>query len=214
MAENKLRAKEDTGFVKYLNMRTQGKRLLSAARDGDERGLMDLMEKGACVNMRDDDDWTALMHVAGRKGLERCVNELLKAGALPNESDEMKISALMVAARIGNLDVIKLLIENGADIDSADMDGKTALSVAAREAYAGCVEYLISKGANLDIAGADGKTALMEAAGSKYKDADKCMIMLINGGANALARTKSGYSARDFVLFSNKNLAFFDGALG
>ena len=45
---------------------------------------------------------------------------------------EMKVSALIVATKLDNLDAIKLLIKNGADVKMKDTNGLTALDIAVK----------------------------------------------------------------------------------
>jgi hypothetical protein len=65
---------------------------------------------------------------------------------------------LHAAARHGNLNRVKLLIDNGVNLDEQDKYGMTALMYAARHSN-GIVSLLIEKGANLDIRNGHGKTA-------------------------------------------------------
>ena len=51
---------------------------------------------------------------------------------------------LMLAASLGKLDFIPLLLSHGADIDAEDNDKATALHAAAREGHADiCLELLV-----------------------------------------------------------------------
>ena len=63
-------------------------------------------------------------------------------------------SSLHEAAEAGNLEEVKGLIEEGANVNSKDTFGETPLHVAARKGYRGVMEYLISKGAEVDTLGA------------------------------------------------------------
>jgi ankyrin repeat protein len=55
---------------------------------------------------------------------------------------------LQDAAEIGDLNQIKLLLQNGANIDSIDNRGRTALYVAAIEGRSNIVSYLLDQGAD------------------------------------------------------------------
>ena len=66
---------------------------------------------------------------------------------------------LIDAARYGDLETVKLLIENGADINAKDEDGYTVLMHASFNGYLEIVKYLIEKGANVNE-DKDGVTAL------------------------------------------------------
>ncbi|VEN64744.1 unnamed protein product [Callosobruchus maculatus] len=85
-------------------------------------------------------------------------------------------TALHYAARNGQLDVCKLLIENGANINAVTNGGVTALSRAASTGNKDIVEYLLSKDADPFVKDSDGKTALHKAAENGH--AHICRILL------------------------------------
>ncbi|VDN16264.1 unnamed protein product [Dibothriocephalus latus] len=58
-------------------------------------------------------------------------------------------TALHVAARSGNLSVLALAIEAGADIEAVNTAGKRPLHEAAQCGHPECVQFLIENGANL-----------------------------------------------------------------
>lgn len=63
-------------------------------------------------------------------------------------------------AKIGNNQVIKYLIDKGADINLSSPKGITALQYAATEGCLETVKVLVNKGANINILNSDGNTAL------------------------------------------------------
>ena len=71
-------------------------------------------------------------------------------------------TALMFAARSGDVDSARLLIEAGADVDDQDAWGVSATTLAAHSGYADLVELLLEAGADPD-ADAAGFAALHEA---------------------------------------------------
>ena len=64
--------------------------------------------------------------------------------------DEYGRTALQVAAWYNSLDVARLLIEHGADIDAKSNDGNTPLHDAAQENSLDVASLLIDRGANTD----------------------------------------------------------------
>ena len=64
----------------------------------------------------------------------------------------------MHAADEGNLDIIKLLVQNGADVNAATKEGNTALILAANEDQRGIIKFLTEKGANVNARTTDGLT--------------------------------------------------------
>src|SRR5207237_10645135 len=57
-------------------------------------------------------------------------------------------TALLFAARVGDLESAQLLIAAGADVNDADAWGVSAVTLAAHSGYHGIVEFLLDKGAD------------------------------------------------------------------
>jgi ankyrin repeat protein len=60
-------------------------------------------------------------------------------------------TALHIAARLGNVDNILLLLQHGASPDSATHDLYTALHIAAKEGHEEVVRVLLDNGANQTV---------------------------------------------------------------
>src|SRR5204863_823800 len=71
-------------------------------------------------------------------------------------------TALMFAARVGDLASAKLLVSGGADVNDQDAWGVSALVLAAHSGHLDLVEFLLNRGADPNQARA-GFTALHEA---------------------------------------------------
>ncbi|RIB07308.1 ankyrin repeat-containing domain protein [Gigaspora rosea] len=69
-------------------------------------------------------------------------------------------TALIYASKYGNLDPIKLLLENGADINQTDFEGNTALHYAAAWERFDAVTVLIERGCQFAVKNHSGWTAL------------------------------------------------------
>ena len=71
-------------------------------------------------------------------------------------------SSLLYAAEYGNSDVLKLLINSGADINAKNKkDGSTALIYMVRKGDNDAVNFLLKKGANVSVVNSSGSTALI-----------------------------------------------------
>jgi len=57
-------------------------------------------------------------------------------------------TALMLASRCGHYNIVRLLLEAGADVNAKDDDGSTALMLASRNGYIDIVRLLKSKELN------------------------------------------------------------------
>jgi len=98
-------------------------------------------------------------------------------------------SALMSAARLGNVVAIQFAIEKGADVNSRDKDGKTALMWAAYMGRAQAVVELISAGAEVNAADSTGWTALEAAVWTRRSSV---VQILIERGAQVNVQDNEG----------------------
>ncbi|KAI3434440.1 hypothetical protein D9Q98_002517 [Chlorella vulgaris] len=73
-------------------------------------------------------------------------------------------TALLDAAANGQVEVVRLLLDRGADLEAVDSDGDTALAVAAAHGHVEVVRLLLKNSANLDAPGRNGYTPLIGAA--------------------------------------------------
>jgi ankyrin repeat protein len=92
------------------------------------------------------------------------------------------VSPLFIACQEGHLDVVRLLVENGADVNlrRANQGGRIALGKAARQGHADIVRFLLANGADHTIAGKWG-TPLKEAIDLNKPE---CAAILRTAGAH------------------------------
>ena len=57
---------------------------------------------------------------------------------------------LMLASKIGNMDIINELIEHGAKIDEKNIEGFSPIIIASENGHLNVVKELIKNGANID----------------------------------------------------------------
>lgn len=93
-----------------------------------------------------------LVHPAVRSGDVQLVQDLLLLGASPTFMDENRDAPIHVAAKLGNLEVVKLLLREGLGyMNALDGQGRTPLHLAVENGYVPVVRALLSHGANLSI---------------------------------------------------------------
>jgi ankyrin repeat protein len=193
--------------------------VMVASRSGSTEVVEQLLAKGANVNARATRGQTALMWAVAQKH-SGVVKLLLARGAdvhaksdvwsqvmavpphglleynraIPHGSD----TALMFAARVGDLDSAKLLVSAGANVNDADAWGVSATVLAAHSGYTDIVEFLLDRGADPNAAKA-GFSALHAAI--MHRD-EKMVAALLTHGADANAPlqtwTPTRRSSRDF----------------
>jgi hypothetical protein len=94
------------------------------------------------------------------------VRQHLAAGTNVNEKDPFGGSSpLISAALFGKTDMVKLLVESGADLNFKNNDGSTPLHVAAFFCRPEIVKILLDKGADKSITNNYGATAYQSVAG-------------------------------------------------
>lgn len=128
------------------------------------------------------DDEQVVFTDALRTGKVNVVKKFLDNGSATANEKSFAWSALQMAADKGHLEVVKLLVEKGAEIDYRHPVNKmTALHLAAYSGHDDVVKYLLSKGAdpNLKMSrgvsilravkdqGHTSTVAILEAAGAK-----------------------------------------------
>ena len=67
-----------------------------------------------------------------------------------NCTDIKKITPLWAACQVNNIEIVKLLLEYGADPNIVKSDGCSPLWIAASKGYSECVQILIKYDANID----------------------------------------------------------------
>jgi len=108
----------------------------------------------------------------------------------PVELERAHIQAdLNTAAGTGNIDLAKLLLKHGADVNGAYLGGVTPLMVAAWHDNIAMVRFLIESGANVNAKDGDGRTALSWASSYGYLEN---ALALIHAGADVNTADKSG----------------------
>jgi len=100
--------------------------------------------------------------------------------------------SMATAAEFGNAGILTMLYnEYGADPDGQAPDGATALIRAAGSGKAEMVRMLLDYGAGLDIADISGKTALL---GAVWFSKEDCARLLADAGADVNAAMNNGFT--------------------
>lgn len=139
------------------------------------------------------------LRTAAEEGEISKVMKYTEAGLDLNNRDSVGLAALHYGARNGHLEIVRYLIENGAEVDLPGMNDGTALSSAVGFGHKKVVDYLLSIGANVNQRNIYGDTALHVAA---YHDNRVYIIKkLIDHGAIKSAKNKKGRTPLDIYNF-------------
>ncbi|TMW55107.1 hypothetical protein Poli38472_013869 [Pythium oligandrum] len=102
------------------------------------------------------------LHNAARTGSPECVEILLKADAKPsivNVNGSLPLHHACYCEK-SNLQVVKLLVDAGLDINHQDAQGYTPMMVAAKKNQTEVIDYLRGRGADLKVKNQFGENAL------------------------------------------------------
>jgi ankyrin repeat protein len=140
---------------------------------------------------------TELMQAVEDHDLER-VRELLAGGADPSKLTRAGDAPLVMAAYLGHSDIVRLLLEAGADITAVDPGMKaTALHAAAYAGRTEAARVLIEHGIEIDRQGPkNGYTALHDAIWQNNIDTAK---VIIDAGADLTVRSHAGETPLEFA---------------
>jgi ankyrin repeat protein len=109
---------------------------------------------------------------------------------------EHRDTALILASRRGELQIVRELLEAGADIGLCNMDGTNALWAACvADSYA-IAELLLQRGVAIDHQNDNGATVLMYAASNGRT---QWVEFLIQAGADIRLRSLDDYTALDLA---------------
>jgi len=125
--------------------------LLWAAHWDDLETVKCLVGAGANVRATNGYDHGTALHEAATFGDSQMVGVLLKAGADANAVRGQGDTPLMVAARAGVPEAVKLLLDHGAIVDAREGTfGETPLMMAAAGNYAAVAQLLVDHGADVN----------------------------------------------------------------
>ncbi|KAK1889242.1 Ankyrin repeat domain containing protein 6 [Dissostichus eleginoides] len=129
--------------------------------------------------------------IASHKGHAENVVQLINKGAKVAVTKNGR-SPMHLAAYKGHIEVVRILLKAGCDLDIQDDGGQTALQRAAVVGNYDVINALIQEGCALDRQDKDGNTALHEVSWHGFSQSLK---VLVKAGANAHAKNKAGNTA-------------------
>ena len=98
------------------------------------------------------------------------------------------------AVEQNRIEMVKWLIENGAEVNAKNTDHRTPLHHASNSGLFEVVQYLIENGANVNAKDKDDLTPLHDASLNPTNKSTKILKYLLENGAQIDAKTKSGWT--------------------
>jgi len=152
----------------------------------------------ACIATGADDSYDQLYSAIRANDLPQ-MKTLLNKGVSANEAGPDGIMPLMVAAEIGSLDAMKMLIDHKADVNARNTSGSTALMWSVTDANK--VRLLLDQGADVSVAARSGRTALIIA--SFANPSAEVVRMLIAKGADVAVMDQRKVTPLNAATFGN-----------
>lgn len=137
------------------------------------------------------------LRAAASKRHRETARTLLDEGASVQATNIRGQSPLHLAAMTDNVEVVRMLVEGGADIDLAVPGNNIRpLHNAATNGCTHVCEYLLKYGADMDAQTAQGDTALLLAAANGHAD---IVALLLSFHANHAISNSGGFSAEQLA---------------
>jgi ankyrin repeat protein len=175
--------------------------LWTAVRRGTLPIIKYLIEHGADVKELQDDGQTLLWAAESREMAEF----LIAAGIDPKHKDINRDTALHVACRHSQTEVVELLLDRGLDIEAVGHWDMRPLETAAATETGDpkpVVMLLLRRGANINARGFKGHTALHECA---FYNRPAMADLLLSRGADPNVKDDDGRTPADLAIFAGKN---------
>ena len=173
--------------LNQVNYQGQTALMMAASNKSSEHTscLKCLVEAGADVNVQNNRGYTALMCPSQSGDVEKVklLTERMSVSTLNQVNDHGKTALMLAASRYGTnyADILKYLVEAGADVNVQCKHGYTALMEAAYTVCKSHLLYLITAGADLNVTNTEtGYTALMIALDRRN---DRVVSLLLEKGA-------------------------------
>ncbi|XP_061673321.1 histone-lysine N-methyltransferase EHMT2 [Syngnathoides biaculeatus] len=163
--------------------------LLEAILNNHKEVARYLIQNGACVYHVEEDGYTGLHHAAKQGNLE-IVNILLETGQVDvNSQDNGGWTPIIWAAEHKHVEVIKVLLNRGADVTINDKELNICLHWAAYAGNVDIAEMVLNAGCSLASVNVHGDTPLHIAAREGYLE---CVTLFLSRGADIDTMNREG----------------------
>ncbi|MHA1147921.1 MAG: ankyrin repeat domain-containing protein [Promethearchaeota archaeon] len=205
-----------------LSIESIEKALLNTFNKDNKEMVFHLLEK-AEGNLKKNFYRVNVLAYAARKNHRDIVQYLIEKNLIDPKKDDLDYG-LEEAAYYGNLGVIKLIIDNGADVNGGDLDAsENLLMTAARHDYHAIAKYILEKGANIEVRDYKGNTPLFFAAWEGKLEMVKFLVSKgadinatndLNWNALMQACLQGHYSVAEFLIEKGSELNLIDEEKG
>ena len=186
------------GFSGLLRLRRNAQLLLSVKK-GDLVSADLLLKQGSDLNSRDYNEPVSNLDQINQPSYYTNMGRGYAAWGVPRRPTALQRS---ISLQNENLNMERLLLTYGADVNLGDENGVTPLMIAAWYDHIDTMKLLIQHGAMQNVADQNGVTALMMAAGNGSLQAAR---LLVYCGADPRQKDSMGQSAQDKADMAGKS---------
>ena len=173
---------------------------VKAAQNGDLNEVKRLFALNpGIINELDREHDTAIMKACRDCNAVNVVAFLLENGANINDKEYRDLidqTPLIIAAFNGCTDIVKMLLDAGANIEHKNDQGENALISAAQEGNINVVKILLDAGADVNQSNTDGETAVDLAIRLKQKKELIDLLREKTGGAMGIKKRSKRISKK------------------
>jgi len=142
--------KNDSGFTP----------LLIAVTENNLDIVKYLVSKGADLTLKNNQGFNALIIATNENHVEIAEYLLEKGADITTTDPRNKRQAIHIAARLGYIGILDVLLKKGVDVNQATANKEMPLHLAVQSLYVPSVKYLVKKGADINAIDQSGKTPL------------------------------------------------------
>jgi ankyrin repeat protein len=148
-----------------------------------------LVHHGADLHIRDQHNRSILSYAIREEQFEMATL-LIESGTNVNQPGTYGApEALWTAVEVGSVDIVRMLIEKGADVNAVGCEGSSLLMHAACFNQTDVMEYLIDNGADVNTKTSTGITPLIRAC---ERGRHSAICFLLEKGADVTATARTG----------------------
>ena len=176
-----------------------GNLLMDAIKKRDLTAVQTYIDQKRPLETRDTGSHTPLM-LAVQQDFTSAVRALIEGGADVHATHPRTgETAFLLAAEREKLDIMRMLLDAGVDIEQKNSSGETALFAAAYWDEKETVKWLLRNGADVNAQRADGATTLLMIVDEQADSYEDISIALLEAGADPHIPNNDGKTAIDMA---------------
>ncbi|XP_072300519.1 ankyrin repeat and EF-hand domain containing 1a [Eucyclogobius newberryi] len=171
-------------------------KLIQCIHENDKENLL---KYGAddLINVTEPKDGLGVLHVAVAANNLELVSFLLSHGAVPNVQNKKGVTPVMMAAELGNYDLVDLLAQHKADMRLLDADGKGVLfyCIYPTKSHTRCLQTALKHQADPNNVSTSGSHVFQVMCENALECTPKCLLLLERGANPDAVNENTGMTA-------------------